>query len=198
MAQQEGAGRPTSPGGGDRDYSFPHFPRADIAGPPSIISSRMTDIASEDGGESEGQKGSGSQRRSGLYSDSRPGTARTGVSSRTPWSGGAALRLGPSNKRGSVAGSVTSASASVRPASSTSRSHVPSLTSHAFFRPMSSQKLQAQRGIARPTTMNRQFTASPDAQTDGNEEQGRQSALSSPIARVGGQVIHDSEMRPPP
>ncbi|MCJ1288395.1 Eukaryotic peptide chain release factor GTP-binding subunit, partial [Xylographa opegraphella] len=31
-------------------------------------------------------------------------------------------------------------------ASRTSRTHIPSLTSYAFFRPMSSQRLQAQRG----------------------------------------------------
>lgn len=38
-----------------------------------------------------------------------------------------------------------------RPVSAISRSHVPSLTSHAFFHPMSSQKLQAQRGsVTRP------------------------------------------------
>ncbi|KAF4124456.1 hypothetical protein GMORB2_5122 [Geosmithia morbida] len=36
-----------------------------------------------------------------------------------------------------------------------SRSHVPSLTSNAFFRPMSSQQLQAHRGTNRPPTMSR-------------------------------------------
>lgn len=52
-------------------------------------------------------------------------------------------------KRSSLTDSTTGSISSTRPQSSTTRSHVPSLTSHAFFRPMSSQKLQAQRGAGR-------------------------------------------------
>ncbi|KZF20517.1 zf-DHHC-domain-containing protein, partial [Xylona heveae TC161] len=39
-----------------------------------------------------------------------------------------------------------------RPQSSASKTHVPSLASHAFFRPLSSQRLQAQRGRPSPAT----------------------------------------------
>ena len=157
----------------------------------------MTDIMTEDGGDSEAQRGAGGQRRSALYSDatSRPGTARTGMSQRSPWAQGASLRRGLSGKRGSIAGSVGSnpSSLGVRPASSTSRSHVPTLTSHAFFRPMSSQKLQAQRGITRPTTMNHQVAAQNDARNVN-----RDSVVSSPGAQVVERARDEGELPPPP
>ncbi|KAI2463588.1 zf-DHHC-domain-containing protein [Annulohypoxylon bovei var. microspora] len=108
----------------------------------------MTDIASEDGdGAAQEQiRANGSQRRSLRATDSRPGTARTGMSStRGAWSQGTPMRK--ALQRGSLTGSINNG----RPPSSTSRSHVP-LASHAFFHPMSSQKLQAQRGASRPTT----------------------------------------------
>lgn len=140
----------------DHDGAFanPSFP----AGPPSIISSRMTDIASDDGndGPNQFQKPASlvnrSPRRS-LLADSRPGTARTGASSAWGQSqpGAAFRRTGVAGHRGSVTGGAPGAG-STRPQSSTSRSHVPSLTSHAFFHPMSSQRLQAQRA-SRPPTM---------------------------------------------
>jgi palmitoyltransferase ZDHHC9/14/18 len=136
-------GRRTSPSNDDDDLSSSRYP----AGPPSIISSRMTDIASEDG-DSHLQDQS-RPRTSGIASESRPGTARTGLSSsRGAWSQATPLRHGL--QRGSFSGSSTGPAG--RPLTSASRSHVPSLTSHAFFRPMSSQKLQAQRGASRPTT----------------------------------------------
>lgn len=129
----------------------------------SIISSRMTDIsdnASDIMGLAEAQQsqqGSASRRSSlqpGLgqtrtrvsvsepkpdaFSGSRPSTA---MSSSTVgvrgWSNAPPSRRG----LGSVGGSVRG-----RPSSSASRTHAPSLTSHAFYRPMSSAKLQAQRG----------------------------------------------------
>lgn len=96
------------------------FPR-----PPSVggISSRVTDIGSDDGEQSSTQppqsQPSGSHRA--------PPPARSSIAA-------------PSH--------VTS-----RPGSSTSRlsrTHVPSLTAQGFFRPMSSQRLQAHRG--RPMT----------------------------------------------
>lgn len=70
----------------------------------------------------------------------RPETARTGTSSTAPWP---MRKAYGSSKRGSIA----SVSNSSRATSITAKTHVPSLTSPAFFRPMSSQKLQAQRAI---------------------------------------------------
>ncbi|KAK4125032.1 zf-DHHC-domain-containing protein [Parathielavia appendiculata] len=147
----------------------------------------------EDGGEPEAQPSA--HRRSALYSDatSRPGTARTAMSQRTPWAPGSSLRRGLSGKRASIAGSVASSSQGVRPASSMSRSHVPTLTSHAFFRPMSSQKLQAQRALTRPTTMNRQIESQDEP---GNTN--RESIVSNPGVRPGIHAGDEGEMRPPP
>lgn len=194
MAPGEGAPGNPSPTSANDD-SFPQFPRSERGGPPSIISSRMTDIMTEDGGDLDAQRAASSQRKSALYSDgtSRPGTAKTGVSQRLPWAQGPLPRRGPSGKRASVAGSIGSASVGVRPASSMSRSHVPTLTSHAFFRPMSSQKLQAQRGLSRPATVNRQ--AGAQNETGGSN---RDSVASNPTARVAIQAGDEGEMRPPP
>lgn len=195
MVSGEGAPRALSPTASNDD-SFPQFPRSERPGPPSIISSRMTDIMTDDGGDPEAHRGAGSQsqRRSAFYSDapSRPGTARTGMSQRAPWAQGTSLRRGLSGKRGSVAGSIGSASQGARPVSAMSRSHVPTLTSHAFFRPMSSQKLQAQRGITRPTTMNRQIVSHDDGETN------RDSMVSSPGSGLARQPGDEGEMQPPP
>ncbi|KAK4232356.1 putative palmitoyltransferase [Podospora fimiseda] len=183
MASGEGAPRALSPTAGPDD-SFP-------AAPPSIISSRMTDIMTDDGGDSEAHRAQGAQRRSAFYSDlsSRPGTARTGMSQRSPWAQETSLRRGLSGKRGSVGSSSTGP----RPGSSTTRSHVPSLTSHAFFRPMSSQKLQAQRGLARPTMMNRQFVSQDEV-----HDPARDSYPSRAGAQLVGQSGEDGDMRGPP
>ncbi|KAK8067901.1 palmitoyltransferase ERF2 [Apiospora saccharicola] len=138
--------------GDDEIVPMPRFP----AGPPSIISSRMTDIASEDGDGHAAEQmrvGSSLNRRSGIASESRPDTARTG-NSRNGWSQSGPHRLG--YQRGSISNSVTGSGASARPMSSASRSHVSSLTSHAFFHPMSSSRLQAQRGASRPSTTTNQ------------------------------------------
>ncbi|KAK3363619.1 DHHC palmitoyltransferase-domain-containing protein [Lasiosphaeria hispida] len=161
----------------------------------------MTDIATDDGGDSEAQRaGSGSQRRSAFYysdGQSRPGTARTGMSSRGPWTQAPPLRRGLSGKRVSISGNGTGSALGQRPPSAASRSHVPSLTSHAFFRPMSSQKLQAQRGASRPPTMSR-----PQVSTQDNPENGgdtaRQSIVSTPGSRLAAHVLSESENRPPP
>lgn len=198
MSTTQDTGRSASPP--ENDDGFPQVPRSEAPGPPSVISSRMTDIATDDGGDSDGQRAANAgKRRSAFYhSDaaSRPGTARTGASSRGP----TPLRRGLSQKRVSLTGSTSGSTMGHRPASSTSRSHVPSLTSHAFFRPMSSQKLQAQRGAARPPTMSRPQVSSTQAdfreEVDNNNRQSIVSNISAP--RLGAHVAHDEEPRPPP
>ncbi|KAI0521162.1 palmitoyltransferase ERF2 [Xylaria bambusicola] len=117
----------------------PLFPPA----PPSVISSRMTDIASEDGDAIEA-----AVKKINPATESRPGTA-TGTSSARGGNWSQSLPLRKGLQRGSLSGSI----ASGRPlssASKTSRSHAP-LASQAFFRPMSSQKLQAQRAPRPPS-----------------------------------------------
>lgn len=127
---------------------------------PSIISSRMTDIASEDGDQLPNDAATAGIRpttaasndpnrpASAMSAQTRPSTrappSRRGIAASGPLGG---LRAG-----GNLNGAGASIANSSRPASSmskTSRTHVPSLASQAFFRPMSSQRLQAQRG-ARP------------------------------------------------
>lgn len=119
---------------------------------PSIISSRMTDIGSEDGDDSN-PKGAftafpaltGASSGIGLNDQNRPPSAKssqTRPSTRPP----------PSRRGGAFGGPGGMMWNTSRPMSSTSRSsrsHVPSLASQAFFRPMSSQHLQARRN--RPT-----------------------------------------------
>ncbi|KAH6651796.1 DHHC palmitoyltransferase-domain-containing protein [Truncatella angustata] len=181
----------------ESDFPRPQFP----AGPPSIISSRMTDIASEDGdrfAEEQPPATTGNpQRRSLIGSESRPGTARTGLSSsRGAWSQATPLRRG--FQRGSLSGSI-SGSTSGRPPSSTSKSHVPSLTSHAFFHPMSSQKLQAQRGASRPSTMNQQQGTIEDAAAENHAHIAQQRGMTaSPIHRIAREPVDDADIQPPP
>lgn len=190
MASNKPAGRASSPE--NDDFPAPRFP----AGPPSIISSRMTDIASEDGDKHTGELARASanpHRRSLMASESRPGTAKTGLSSsRGAWSQAAQLRRGM--QRGSVGGSATGSIVG-RPQSSASRSHVPSLTSQAFFHPMSSQKLQAQRGGAsRPTNLSQQpgTTAETAAENRASVTQERRGS------RLVRQLTDDRDAQIPP
>lgn len=154
---------------------LPQFP----PGPPSIISSRMTDIASEDG-DRNAEEQRLPNRLSYLATDSRPGTARTVRSgSRGGWSQSTPNRR--VLQRGSLTQSISGSVSSARPPSSASRSHVPSLQSHAFFHPMSSQKLQAQRGASRPSNL--QMSTTHDA---------------SPPSRDRVAVLRGAEPSPPP
>lgn len=125
---------------------------------------------------------------------SRPGTARTGTSSNRAWAGPSKRRSyvsGVAAKRGSVAS--TAAGSTGRTPSL--RNHAPSLTSNAFFRPMSSQKLQAQRGGApRPPTM----ATAEDTTTEAGGSVTRQSIISNPIAQIRRTMSDDENMRPPP
>ncbi|KAL2786550.1 DHHC palmitoyltransferase-domain-containing protein [Aspergillus keveii] len=101
-----------------------------IPRPPSIggISSRVTDMASEDGDQSQSYT----------------------MSSQVPQSRPSVSRRGPPPARSSIA---STSQITNRPGSSgsrLSRTHIPSLAASGFFRPMSSQRLQAHRG--RPVT----------------------------------------------
>ncbi|KAF2397352.1 zf-DHHC-domain-containing protein [Trichodelitschia bisporula] len=125
------------------DTSFPN--PLDLAEhtniPPSIISSRMSDIPSEPDDPDSAAAAAPSRTH-----HSRPSSAATRPPSSRGW------QAAPTSHRvpGSAAGST--GAASTRPPTAHSRTHVPSLTSQAFFRPMSSQRLQAQRN-ARPLSL---------------------------------------------
>ena len=128
---------------------------------PSVISSHMTDIASEDGDEyhPEGAAtATQSQARTSMGDSTRPGSSQRDTWNRSPTSrrgGNPSARSGDWRTLNAFGGPGVSMSNSSRPQSATSRTsrtHVPSLASHAFFRPMSSQRLQAQRGGRPPTS----------------------------------------------
>ncbi|KAI2770658.1 zf-DHHC-domain-containing protein [Daldinia loculata] len=192
MASNQPSAQPASPSDDTDSFPKPQFP----AGPPSIISSRMTDIASEDGDgvAREQTRTTAGQRRSFRASDSRPGTARTGLSSsRGAWSQATSLRKGM-QRGSSISGSIKSG----RPISSTSRTHVP-LASHAFFHPMSSQKLQAQRGAQR-TSSGIQHRLSVEYVQDDNESHiaPRDVATSRPAPLLVRHMTDDGDAQLPP
>ncbi|KAF7170241.1 hypothetical protein CNMCM5623_002718 [Aspergillus felis] len=126
-----------------------------IPRPPSVggISSRMTDVASEDGEQSQ---------------------ANTGISSRPPQSQRSLSRRGPPPARSSVTAHSQMTSRPGSSASRLSRSHIPSLTAQGFFRPMSSQRLQAHRG--RPVTKE---TATSSEDWNDQIDQNRRSIISN-------------------
>ncbi|KAI2632966.1 palmitoyltransferase ERF2 [Xylaria nigripes] len=153
MASDSQPQSPTMARTNDEGLLSPMSPRA----PPSIISSRMTDILSEDGEDIEKP----TNRKSKRISGSRPGSALTLLSSSQGGVGSHSQPLRQSLQRASVSGSLSSG----RPISSGSRnsgSHAP-LASQAFFRPMSSQKLQAQRGITRFSSLRQQTMSIADS-----------------------------------
>jgi palmitoyltransferase ZDHHC9/14/18 len=185
------------------DSAFPSPAAQSEAGDAgSILSSRMTDIASDDGRDQTPNANPTSKanqlgRRPSTQTTagdgaSRPNTAVTGVSSqRNAWSQAPSSRRGfvsaAAPQRGSIPGSIASSSTTRPPSAKT---HVP-LASHAFFRPMSSQRLQAQRGGSRTINMSQQMSE------DGSVEGGngaRTSIVSSQPERQG--TIEDGEGRP--
>ncbi|KAL3466767.1 DHHC palmitoyltransferase-domain-containing protein [Aspergillus heterothallicus] len=101
-----------------------------IPRPPSIggISSRVTDMASEDGDQSQSYT----------------------MSSQVPQSRPSVSRRGPPPARSSIASTSQMTNRPGSSGSRLSRTHIPSLAASGFFRPMSSQRLQAHRG--RPVT----------------------------------------------
>lgn len=164
MADSSTASTPISPG-------FPVSPGLDVPRPPSVggISSRMTDIASEDGDRSVSSPAATSaqppQSRRGP-----PPAARLSAGNSNP------LRPGSSSSR----------------MSRISRSHVPSFTPQAFFRPMSSQRLQAHR---RPSQVPQEaYTGTTEAAADENGLN-RRSLISNSTFHLG---AHASDLEVPP
>ncbi len=123
---------------------------------------------------------------------SRPSSMATAMSSKTGKSQ-TASRASRGSRRG------LGSSAGVRPPSSASKTHVPSLTSHAFFKPMSSERLQAQRG-QRPASLAKQRSLTRDGPSDsGDGSQGWSNG--SRLGVRGGAPradTPDDQDRPPP
>ena len=127
---------------------------------PSVVSSRLTDVISEDGDEyyPEGAAAAAAQSRARAFAGDQERTMslqrRQGVSG-----AGGSGEWRPGNAFGGLGATMSNTSRPQSAMSRGSRTHVPSLTSHAFFRPMSSQRLQAQRG-GRPITSGQTGTGS--------------------------------------
>jgi palmitoyltransferase ZDHHC9/14/18 len=200
MASNDGGDR-ANPIGDEDTYQSNQMSRSNTARPVSIISSRMTDIASEDGKDNQRSPSKATSRaRSGADLTSRPGTARTGSSKATGRSQPRHFRRqygsGISTQRGSLNSSNVGATG---PAPS--RTHVPSLTSNAFFRPMSSQRLQAQRAGSRPVTLTKPLRTEnlDDTTTDFGGSVRRDSLTSTPVAEIQRNIAgNDDPERAPP
>jgi palmitoyltransferase ZDHHC9/14/18 len=128
---------------------------------------------------------------------SRPETGKSVMStaSRSPWSPASSPGMSqviPTRQVGQSGSSPIG-----RPQSSASRSHVPSLTSHAFFRPMSSQRLQAQRAGSRAATPG-QAGISDEEPAERSNSTARHSYQSTqtPRPRLTSSEVHEPE--PPP
>ncbi|KAL1995511.1 hypothetical protein VTN49DRAFT_1698 [Thermomyces lanuginosus] len=154
-----------------------HGPTAGLSIPrppsPGGISSRMTDIVSEDGNQTVTQSVTQSQRRG-------------------------STQYRPSSRRGQPG--ISFGATAARPGSSSSRmsrvtqTHVPSLTHQAFFRPMSSQRLQAHRG-PRPPTQGPAPSSPPADEPEDDRTRHRHSLLSNSTVRAGLQAM-DLEVPP--
>lgn len=111
-----------------------------------MISSRL----SGDGGDGDGDvEGAGDVAQTNVNKTGRSSVLREGDSARSKRASGIV------SKRDTWTN--TNEGGSARTRTLTRGSHVPSLTSNAFFRPMSSQKLQAHRGaVSRPAVTSQQ------------------------------------------
>ncbi|KAJ5738373.1 hypothetical protein N7493_001528 [Penicillium malachiteum] len=138
-----------------------------IPRPPSVggISSRVTDVASENG---EGSL---------VLTPPVPPPQQQRPS---------ASRRGPPPTRNSVTSRPGSSGSRI------SRTHIPSLTAQAFFRPMSSQRLQAHRG-GRPVTKG---TASSTEEWGDQTSQNRRSLISNSTMPQGSLPQVDMEAPP--
>lgn len=188
------------------------IPASDSKQTPSIASRPMTEISSQDGEEQQQQQQqettptairamtASHTERAGLDAVRPPSamSSQTHQSARPPPSRGGGPFSGGWRAGGAFGGPGGTRSNSSRPPSATSRTsrtHVPSLAAHAFFRPMSSQRLQAQRR-ARPSHVN------PSAPSvDGFSETGsnthRQSMGSNATGQPELSIYNDIDLPPP-
>lgn len=152
--------------GADANQPSTHQHALGIPRPPSVggISSRVTD----DDGE-----------RTPSYTSPPP----------QPQSRPSVSRRGPPPTRNSITSQTTNRPSSS--ASRVSRSHIPSLTAQGFFRPMSSQRLQAHRGT-RPMTKG--TASSTDEWTE--RGQNRRSLISNSTVPPGSILPADMEVPP--
>lgn len=149
---------------------FPNTSGLDVPRPPSVggISSRMTDIASQDGDQSTTSR---------APTSAQPPSSRRGPPPSSRLSTGSnALRPGSSSSR----------------MSRMSRTHISSFTPQAFFRPMSSQRLQAHR---RPSQAQSGPHSEPAEVVEDENGLNRRSLISNSTIPIGAQA-NDLEVPP--
>ncbi|QDS68223.1 hypothetical protein FKW77_010586 [Venturia effusa] len=171
------------------------------ANAPNLTSSRMDDIADEE--EEQAAQNGVSQARPpqtlmgrlhGLTGPvGEPGLPPSRPSSATTARSGAYSQAASRRQYGSASGSA--GGVGKRPPSSASRTHVPSLTSSAFFRPMSSQRLQAQRSQRpmsnmAPTSAPLQDMAMGSGAAGNRQSNGSETIIQGPPGAVG---VHRDE-----
>ncbi|KAK4543434.1 hypothetical protein LTR36_005577 [Oleoguttula mirabilis] len=218
MADSNHVSRPLS-----ETSSFPTFldtdpfPSTGADGRPASSTSVATDGTSEFGGD---DFASARERQSNIASHtgpvgepglppSRPTSLGTSVASSqrgTP----RAYNAPPSSRRGFAAFAARSGEklrnstdagadgpgAASRPESAISRTHVPSVAAQGFFRPMSSQKLQAQRG-QRPTSSLAQ-NVQTNRKSEDSTRRHRYSNASVNTLREGAPSTRDEDVPPMP
>ena len=163
----------------------------------------MTDIASEDGDEyhPEGAAAAAARSRAVVSPGGQVDSARPLSPPRENWNRSSPSRRGaftsgstggwrPGNAFGGPGVTMSNTSRPQSALSRTSKTHVPSLTSQAFFRPMSSQRLQAQRS-GRPLV---QTEGPSTAHSDVASAVKRQSISSNQAGQIG---YHDVDIPPP-
>lgn len=166
---------------------------------PSLTSTRMDDIVDEDE-EEVAQNGTSQARPQSLIGRlhgltgpvGEPGLPPSRPSSAATAKSGAYSQAASRRRQGSAAGSAGGPGR--RPPSSASRTHVPSLTSSAFFRPMSSQRLQAQRNQrpmsnTAPTSAPVQDTTTGFGPAGNRQSNGSETIIQGPPGVVG--LHHD-------
>lgn len=152
---------------------------------PSTAASAISSALSEDADASRHQPGVGA-----LPSKSQPPFTSPNYTN----TGGAARTTPRSSLGAGRSTALTNRSES--PATTISRTHVPSLTAHGFFKPMSSQRLQAQR-LQRPNTARTGFSIpATDELGDGETETRR--SISTTRTRQGPYAPMPEHERAPP
>ena len=171
----------TSPNLPGESRSSTTFKSVDLHKAPSVMSSRVTDAASEDCDPShlEGEAAQHPTEQTDLCGTIHRGPTRQARRAQVSSARRGMLRSSaPAGQKAvnNSGGPGTTISNTSRPPSAndrTGRTHVPAIASHAFLRPMSSQKLQAQRGAkhfysGQAATANRNFASDNDRHSLGS------------------------------
>lgn len=153
----------------------------------SVISSAISDDVAN------------SRPNSAIFPVSRPNSSQPTSAPRGYSHIAGPVQLTGQTPTGSVGGgkSTETSSRPQSPPLSVSRTHVPSLTASGFFKPMSSQRLQAQR-LGRPNTARTSYTARTAQSTPADDRTDAESRRSLSTSRQGPYAPMPEHERAPP